>query len=143
MPVSWTPFMEGSCQIARITLLIPVSYVMITTTELVPSLTSVPILSFFLQRHILWLNEEISMVHPVSHDSEKQNIFNEIFEYTCRLVQNQCLLFIFMETKTDTKNTITLFDRANSQLLNTIFQHYYHHYLCIFARNEQEPKSCT
>ena len=38
-----------------------------------------------------------------------------------------------METTTDTKRTITLFDRANCQLQNTIFQHSHHHLLCIFA----------
>ena len=31
-----------------------------------------------------------------------------------------------METTIDTKSTITLFDRANSQLQNTIFQHSHH-----------------
>ena len=33
----------------------------------------------------------------------------------------------FLETTTDTKRTITLFDRANSQLPNTIFQHSYYY----------------
>ena len=36
----------------------------------------------------------------------------------------------------DPKSTITPFDRANSQLQNTIFQHSHHHYLCIFASDE-------
>ena len=43
-----------------------------------------------------------------------------------------------MEITTDTKNAITLFDRANSQLQNTVFQRSHHHLLCIFASNEQE-----
>ena len=34
-----------------------------------------------------------------------------------------------------------LFDRANSQLENTIFQHSHHYLLCIFTSDEQEPKS--
>jgi len=37
------------------------------------------------------------------------------------LLQKQCLLFISMETTTDTKSTAILFDRANSWLQNTIF----------------------
>ena len=44
-----------------------------------------------------------------------------------------------METITDTKSTIILFNRANSQLQNTIFQHSHYHQLCIFASVEQEP----
>ena len=40
-----------------------------------------------------------------------------------RLLQNECLLFISMETATGTKSTITLFDRANSQLQNTFSTH--------------------
>jgi len=44
-------------------------------------------------------------------------------------LRKQCLLFISMETTTDIKSTITLFDRANSQLQNIIFQHSQHHYL--------------
>ena len=44
-----------------------------------------------------------------------------------------------METITDTKSTIILFNRANSQLQNTIFQHSHYHQLCIFASDEQEP----
>ena len=43
-----------------------------------------------------------------------------------------------METTTDKKSTITLFDSINSQLQNTIFQHSHHHQLCIFDSNEQE-----
>ena len=39
-----------------------------------------------------------------------------------------------METTTDTKNTMALFDRANSQLKNTLFQQSHHHYLCIFCQ---------
>jgi len=48
-----------------------------------------------------------------------------------------------METTTDTKGTITLFDRTNSQLQNTLFQHSHHHQLCIFTSCEQEPACCT
>jgi hypothetical protein len=47
-------------------------------------------------------------------------------------LQNSCLLFISMETIIDTKRTITLYDRANSYLQNTIFRHS-HHWLCTFA----------
>ena len=43
----------------------------------------------------------------------------------------------------DTKSTITLFDRANSQLQNTTFQHSHHHQLYIFTSNEQEPACHT
>ena len=40
----------------------------------------------------------------------------------------------------DTKSTITLFNRAHSQLQNTIFQHSNsHQQLRIFTSNEQEP----
>ena len=35
--------------------------------------------------------------------------------------------FISMENSAATKSTITLFDRANSQLQNTIFQSSHHH----------------
>jgi len=44
-----------------------------------------------------------------------------------------------METTTARKCTITLFDRVNSLLQNSISQHNHHHQLCIFASNEQEP----
>ena len=37
-----------------------------------------------------------------------------------------------METATDIRRTITLFDSANSHLQNTICQHSHHHYLYIF-----------
>ena len=50
---------------------------------------------------------------------------------------------ISLETTAATKNTITLFDRANSQLQNTVFQRSHHHLLCIFASNEQEPACCA
>ena len=43
-----------------------------------------------------------------------------------------------METTTDTKSTITFFDRATSQLHSTIFQSNQHHKLFIFASNEQD-----
>ena len=48
-----------------------------------------------------------------------------------------------METATDTKSKITLFDRANSQLQNTVFQHSHHHELSTFASGEQEPACRT
>jgi len=48
-----------------------------------------------------------------------------------------------METTTDTKSTIILLDRANSQLQNTIFQHSHHHEIYIFASEEQELTCCT
>jgi len=51
-------------------------------------------------------------------------------------------LFISMEITTDKKSTITLFDRANSELQNT-FQHRHHHCICIFAIDDQEPACYT
>ena len=48
-----------------------------------------------------------------------------------------------METTTESNSTITLFDRANSQLQNITFQHSHHHQLCIFDNNEQEPSCCA
>ena len=42
-----------------------------------------------------------------------------------------------------TKSTIILFNRANSWLQNTIFQHSHHHLLCIFTSNVQIPAHCT
>jgi len=48
-----------------------------------------------------------------------------------------CLLSISMETTTDTKSTITLFGRENSQLQNTLFQHSQHHnYAVLPVMNE-------
>ena len=44
-----------------------------------------------------------------------------------------------METATATKSTITLFDRANSQLLSTLFQHSQHYYLYIFPELNKSP----
>ena len=35
------------------------------------------------------------------------------------------------------------YDRANSQVQNTIFQHSHHHQLRILTSNEQEPVCCT
>jgi len=43
-----------------------------------------------------------------------------------------------METATATKSTMTLFDNANSQLQNTVFQYSHHHEQFIFASDEQE-----
>ena len=53
-----------------------------------------------------------------------------------------------METTVDTKSAITLFNRANSQLQNTIIQHSHHHKLCICTRGKQDldavlVKICT
>ena len=48
-----------------------------------------------------------------------------------------------METTTDTKSTITLVDRENSQLQKAVFQHSHHHELCILTNNEQEPERST
>lgn len=42
-----------------------------------------------------------------------------------------------MESTTDTGSTITLFDRASFYLQNTIFPYSCHHWLCIFANDEQ------
>ena len=42
-----------------------------------------------------------------------------------------------METTLDTESTITLLDRASSQLQNMIFQCSHHQQLCIFASNEE------
>lgn len=47
------------------------------------------------------------------------------------------LSLISMEMKTDSRSTMPLFDRANSQFL----QHSHRHLLCIFTSNEQEPAS--
>lgn len=68
--------MEDSCQIARITLLIPFSaspYVMIITTEPVPNLT--PVLSLLFSHlsskgWMICLDEEINKVYLVTQDSE-------------------------------------------------------------------------
>ena len=46
--------------------------------------------------------------------------------YGHTLLQKQRFLFISMETTTDTKNTVTSFDRANSQLQNATFQPGHH-----------------
>ena len=48
-----------------------------------------------------------------------------------------------METTTATRSTVTLFDRANSQLQNTISHHSHHHQPCIFTSSEQEPECHT
>ena len=48
-----------------------------------------------------------------------------------------------MHTTTDLKSTITLFDRANSQLQNIIFQRILHCYLRIFTNNAQEAACCA
>ena len=60
-----------------------------------------------------------------------------------KLHRRQWLLFISMETTTDTKSTITRFYRAYSQLQNSIFQHSHHHQLCILSTDEQEPACCS
>lgn len=44
-----------------------------------------------------------------------------------------------MEITVDTMSTITLFDKANSQIQNAPFQYSCHHYLHIFACDEREP----
>ena len=44
-----------------------------------------------------------------------------------------------MKMTADTHSTITLLDRTNSQLQNTIFQWIHNHELCIFTSHEQEP----
>ena len=53
-----------------------------------------------------------------------------------------------MKTATDTKSTVTLFDRADSQLQIMIYQQSHHHELWIFTSDEQELayhpcKPCT
>ena len=50
-----------------------------------------------------------------------------------------------METTIDTKGTFSFspFDKGNSQLQNTLFQHSHHHELCIFSSNEPEPACCA
>ena len=53
--------------------------------------------------------------------------------YIHKLLQKQYLLFISTETTTDRKSTITLFDRANSHLQNTIFQHHSTPPLTVFS----------
>ena len=59
------------------------------------------------------------------------------------LQQKQCLLFISLETTTDAKSTITLLDRADSQLQSAAFSHRHHHWLCIFTSDETEPACCA
>lgn len=44
-----------------------------------------------------------------------------------KAILHRLLLFISMETTTDTKSTIEEIDRANSQLQNMIFQRSHHH----------------
>lgn len=44
---------------------------------------------------------------------------------------------------TDTKNTVTLFGRAYSQLQNTIFQCRHVHQLHVFTSQGQEPACCA
>ena len=46
---------------------------------------------------------------------------------------------ISMGTRIYAKRTITLFNRVNPQLQNTIFQCSHNHWLCIFTSNEQDP----
>ena len=53
-----------------------------------------------------------------------------------RLLQKYCLLFVSMETTTDTKSTITLIEVPSYK---TLFQHSQHVQLCSFASDEQEP----
>ena len=48
-----------------------------------------------------------------------------------------------METTTDKKSSIAVFDRANPQLQNAIFEHSHNHELCTFTRDEWEPVCCT
>ena len=60
----------------------------------------------------------------------------------CRLLQKQCLLLISVENTIDTKSTITLFDRANSQN-KTLFFSSHHHQLSMFTSDEQEPACHT
>ena len=48
-----------------------------------------------------------------------------------------------LELQSKQKSTITLFDRANSQLQKTTFQQSYHHFVCIFASDKQEPACCA
>ena len=59
------------------------------------------------------------------------------------MLWKQCLIFTSTETTADTRNTITLFDRANSHLQSNIFQHSHYHFLCIFNSNKQQPACCT
>jgi hypothetical protein len=44
-----------------------------------------------------------------------------------------------MASKIDTNSIITVFDRTNSWLQNTIFRHRHDHWLCTFTSDEQEP----
>ena len=54
--------------------------------------------------------------------------------YMCTSVTSQLPLSLYsMETTIDTKSTIILSGRANSQIQNTIFQYSYHQQLCIFT----------
>jgi len=44
-----------------------------------------------------------------------------------------------MEATADAKSRVTLLDRANSQLQNTVFQDSLHHEMCVFTSDKQEP----
>ena len=52
-----------------------------------------------------------------------------------RRALKECVLFISMETATNTESTMIL-DRVNFQLQNMISLHISHHWLCILASDE-------
>ena len=71
------------------------------------------------------------------------NILTNYLVNYMQVAPKVCLQFISMKAKTDTKSTITLFDRANLQLQNTVFPHSHQHGLCIFNSDVQEPACCS
>ena len=48
-------------------------------------------------------------------------------------------LFVSIETRTDTGSTRILLDRESFSLQNTAFLYNYHHWLCIFTSDGQQP----
>lgn len=60
-----------------------------------------------------------------------------------RSLQKYCLLLISTETTTSRKSTVTLFDRSNPQLQNSVLQHSPCRGLRIFTIDKQEPARCA
>ena len=90
----------------------------------------------------LWGNW-LDKFSPLPTDFRQNGFGSRPIRTTDRSLWKQCLLFIAMETTADIKSTGTLFDRANSKLPNTTFQHSHHHYLCNFTSDEQESACCA
>lgn len=54
-------------------------------------------------------------------------------------LQKLCLLYPSISMETKPEGTITLFNRAYSQLQNIISRHNHHHWPCIFTSDKPEP----